>query len=327
MMRNNAILVIRLGAMGDILHALPAVASLKKSFPSAKLAWLVGEKWMPLLDGNPHIDELIPFHRGRIGALRNAWRRLRELKPRVAIDFQGLFQSAIAGRAAQPEVFFGFDRSVAREPFASMFYTHAIPVAGPHRIDRNLQLVQAAGASEPAHESWIPPGKEEGDLPDGAFVLANPFAGWASKQWPLEYYEALAGHLRAQRLELVVNVSLKHAPRLSHLKSVRVHTSSLPGLIAATRRATAVIGLDSGPLHLAAALGKPGVALFGPTDPMRTGPYGGSMTVLRAPAVETTYKRHAQIHPSMRAITPEQVAEALLSSLGAHRVGTEFRAS
>ncbi len=164
-MQNSAILVIRLGAMGDILHALPAVSSLKKSFPSDKLVWLVAERWMPLLKGNPFIDELIPFHRGGIGALRNAWRRLRELRPRLALDFQGLFQSAMAGRAAQPEAFFGFDKSVAREPLASLLYTHRVPVTGPHRIDRNLQLVEAAGASELTHESWIPPGEEEGDLP------------------------------------------------------------------------------------------------------------------------------------------------------------------
>ncbi len=85
-------------------------------------------------------------------------------------------------------------------------------------------------------------------------MLANPFAGWASKQWPIEYYEPLAQTLRRQGLELVANVSLQHAPQLSGFKNLRVHTSSLAGLIAATRRASAVIGLDSGPLHLAAAL-------------------------------------------------------------------------
>jgi heptosyltransferase-1 len=236
------------------------------------------------------------------------------------VDFQGLFQSAVSGRAARPQALFGFDSSVAREPAASLLYTHRVAVTGPHRIDRNLQLVEAAGASELTRESWIPPGEEEGDLPSGSFVLANPFAGWAGKQWPIEYYEPLAQSLRRQGFELLVNVSRQHAPQLSRFKNLRLHTSSLPGLIAATRRASAVIGLDSGPLHLAAALGKPGVGLFGPTDPARTGPYGGSMTVLRAPGVETTYKRHAEIHPSMRAITPEQVMEALLTSLARHAV-------
>ncbi len=311
----NGILVIRLGAMGDIIHALPAVASLKKSLPESKLAWLIAPKWIPLLEGNPYVDELIPFSRRGIGALRNSWRRLRAIEPRIAIDFQGLLQSAIAGRAARPESFFGFDKSVAREPLASLFYTHRVSVKGPHRIERNLQLVQAAGASQISYQSWIPAGREEGTLPSGTFVLASPFAGWTSKQWPIERYEPLAERLRKEGLELVANVPEEKAAELAKFKDVRVHTSSLSGLIAATRRATAVVGLDSGPLHLAAALRKPGVALFGTTDPARTGPFGGSMIVLRAENVVTTYKRGDAIHSSMKAITVDQVTEGVLRSI------------
>jgi len=305
--------------MGDIIHALPAVASLRKSFPESRLAWLVAPRWMPLLEGNPFIDELIPFDRGSAGALRRSWRLLRACRPDLAVDFQGLVQSAIAGRAAGPSSFFGFDRSVAREPMAAVFYTHRVAASGPHRVERNLQLVQAAGASELTDEAWIPAGQEEKGLPTGPFVLTNPFAGWTGKQWPMEYYEPLAQRLRAEGIELVANVSERHALELREWKHVRVHTSSLSGLIAATRRATAVLGLDSGPLHLAAALRKPGVALFGLTDPARTGPYGGSIAVLRADDIETTYKRHDTIHASMRAITVEQVAEALLGSISSAR--------
>src|SRR5207248_8678398 len=110
-MSETIILVIRLSAMGDIIHALPAVASLKKSFPESSLAWLVAPKWMPLLEGNPHIDELVPFHRHDLPGLKASWTRLRALKPAFAIDFQGLVQSALAGRAARPEIFYWFDRS------------------------------------------------------------------------------------------------------------------------------------------------------------------------------------------------------------------------
>ncbi len=314
------ILVIRLGAMGDIIHALPAAATVKKSFPDRKLAWLVASKWMPLLQGNPFVDELIPFDRSGVNALRTSWRRLRSLQPELALDFQGLVQSAIAGRAARPMRFFGFDRSVAREPMAAAFYTNRVAVTGPHRVQRNLQLVEAAGASQLTDQAWIPPGTEEGNLPEGPFVLTNPFAGWASKQWPIEYYEPLARKLREEGLELVANVSEHHAAELAEFEHVRVHTSSLAGLIDATRRATAILGLDSGPMHLAAALGKPGVALFGLTDPARTGPYGGSMSVLRGDNVQTTYKRYDVIHSSMRAITVEEVARALLGSIQGARV-------
>jgi heptosyltransferase I len=313
----ESILVIRLGAMGDIIHALPAVASLKKSFPRSRLAWLVAERWMPLLDGNPAVDDLISFDRSGLGALRQTWLALRKLKPDLAIDFQGLVQSAMAGRAAAPRTFLGFDRSVAREPLASSLYSRRVPVRGPHRIERNLQLIAASGASTMTHEAWIPAGELEQEVPAGPFVLASPFAGWKSKEWPLERYEALAEHLNREGVQLVANVPPDRLAELSNWKHVRVQTSSIRGLIAATRRATAILGLDSGPLHLAAALRKPGVALFGPTDPACTGPFGGSMTVLRASDVKTTYKRHKQIHPSMKDIPAEAVAETLRESLAA----------
>ena len=315
---DSPILVIRMSAMGDIIHTLPAAISLKKSFPHRRLAWLVAPRWRELLEGNPHIDELIPFDRTQ---LRESWRSLRTTEPGLAFDFQGLVQSALAGRAAHPNRLFGFDSSVAREPLAALFYTHAEKVAGPHRVERNVQLAAAAGAHQLTHECWIPPGELAGPLPSGPFVLANPFAGWAGKEWPLDSFEALGLELRKAGLELVVNVPEHRAQELQALKYLRVHTSTLAGLIAATRLATAVVGLDSGPLHLAAALAKPGVALFGPTDPACTGPFGGSMSVLRADDVETTYKRHGRIHASMRAIAPKDVAKAVLDSLAAASAG------
>lgn len=310
----SPILVIRLSAMGDIIHTLPAVISLKKSFPDRKLAWLIAPRWMSLLDGNPYVDELIPFNRA---ALRESWRRLRATKPGLALDFQGLVQSALAGRISQPNRLFGFDRSVAREPMASLFYTHRVPVKGPHRVERNVQLAAAAGAKELTYECWIPPGEPARDLPSGPFVLTSPFAGWAGKEWPLESFEMLGQQLRKAGLELVANVAERRARELKDLEHVRVHTSSLAGLIGATRLAKAVVGLDSGPLHLAAALYKPGVGLFGPTDPALTGPFGGSMRVIRADDVETTYKRHGRIHASMRSISPESVAREVLESIAA----------
>lgn len=310
-----SILVIRLGAMGDIIHALPAAASLKLSFPAQKLCWLVAHRWTPLLEGNPHIDQIISLDRQSLTGVWHCRRQLRQLRPDLAVDFQGLLQSGIAGRHARPKAFIGFDRSVAREPLASLLYTRRVAVTGPHRIQRNLQLITAAGANVHTEQAWIPAGRPEGDLPAGPFVLTSPYAGWTSKQWPIESYGALAERLSKEGLALVLNVSEHHAARLRPIKHLRIHSSSLPGLIDATRRAAAVIGVDSGPLHLAAALGKPGVGLFGPTDPAQTGPYKSNMVVLRAPGVRTTYKRHSQIHSSMAEITVEQVADALLESL------------
>jgi heptosyltransferase I len=315
----NSILAVRLGAMGDILHALPAVASLKKSFPERRIYWVVARKWMELLDGNPNIDELIPFDRQDMNALGKTWRRLRAIRPEIAIDFQGLIQSALAGRAARPKLYFGLASSLAREPLAALLYTRRIEAAGPHRVERNLQLAAAAGAAVLTEDSWLPPGRPEGEMPAGSFILTSPLAGWVSKQWPLACYEELGKRLRAQGLELVANVPAGREREIGDFHHLRVHTSSISGLIHATRRAAGVVGVDSGPLHLAAALGKPGVALFGPTDPVQNGPFRSRMAVLRAPDARTTYKRRAEFDESMTKIPAERVAEELLRSMAVSR--------
>jgi heptosyltransferase-1 len=149
-------------------------------------------------------------------------------------------------------------------------------------------------------------------------VLASPLAGWASKQWPMDHYRALAARLRR---ELGIPLVLDGPPGadFAAAEAAIPHYSSLPGLIYATRRAAAIVGVDSGPLHLAAALSRPGVAIFGPTDPARNGPYGDSLRVLRTPAAATTYKRGAAADPSMRNISPDEVFEALRAIVGAHR--------
>ena len=156
----------------------------------------------------------------------------------------------------------------------------------------------------------LPPGTPSASLPAGDFVLASPLAGWASKQWPIGHYGVLAARLRD---ELGIPLVLDGPPGVdfSQADAAIAHHSSLPELICATRRAAAVVGVDSGPLHLAAALGKPGVAIFGPTDPARNGPYGGSLRVLRSPAAHTTYKRGAAIDESMRSIAPGEVFDVL----------------
>jgi heptosyltransferase-1 len=326
-MSDGSILAIRLSAMGDIIHTLPAVATLKRSFPDKKLVWLVAPRWRPLLEGNPYIDELISLDRRDLPHVRQSIRGLRALRAEMAFDFQGLFQSALLGRLARAKALYGFAKTVAREPFASLLYTDSIAVVGPHRVQRAVQLANAAGARDLTFDAWIPPGRPEGVLPDQPFVLTSPFAGWPGKEWPLESYEVLGALLGKGGFALVANVPEHRAGEVKGLAHIRVHSSELAGLIDATRRAVAVVGLDSGPLHLAAALGKPGVGLYGPTDPALTGPFGGTMIVLRTKDAETTYKRHSRIHASMREITPDQVATALLNSLEKSRITPSLAAS
>lgn len=271
-MVGDRILVVRMGAMGDVLHTLPAVAALGRA------TWMIKPRWLPLIEGNP-----------AVAAIRTSpsWGGFDR-----AYDFQGLIKSAVFARMAARETI-GFD--VPREAPAKWLYTRRVARAGAHVVDHNLGL---AGASGPAR-FWIPEGHEEGRLPEGAFVLACPLAGWGAKQWPMVNYRELAKRIP---VPLVLN-----GPPGSGLD----HESSLAGLIHATRRATAVLGVDSGPLHLAAALGKPGLAIYGPTDPARNGPYGGTIQVLRSASASTTYRRTREPAPSMLAITPEMVAAEL----------------
>ena len=298
------ILVVRLSSMGDVIHALPAVASLKHSFPHSHVTWVIRQRWTPLLEGNPFVDEVIPFER-TVKNILETRRKLRANRFDLAVDFQGLMQSALVAASARPVRMAGFHRSQVREKGAALFYSLCVEAKATHVVDRNLELVSAAGASSLLHTFSLPDGVEEGSLPDGEFVLASPLAGWGSKQWPVEFYERLAAQLD---VPLVVNGPPDSVEMLSQIRGAHVHLSGIAGLIHATRRARAVIGVDSGPLHLAAALSKAGVAIFGPTDPLRNGPYGGSITVLRAKSVETTYKRAAETHDSMRAISPERSA-------------------
>lgn len=304
----DAILVVRLGAMGDILHALPAAASLKLSFPQRKLVWVVDQFWTPLLAGNPHIDALVAFERRRSATWLPARRELRTCRYAFAVDFQGLIKSAIVARLARPRRIFGFARGEVRERPAALLYTDEISSSSIHRVDRALDLARGAGATVFAGESYVPPGEPEGELPDGPFVLASPFAGWVSKQWPIEYFDQLGAMLQHEAgVELVLNAAPAAKEALERVGHARAHFSGLAGLIDATRRARAIVGVDSGPLHLAAALRKPGVAIYGPTDPAVNGPYGGTLQVLRAAGAATSYARESSIAPSMREITPDQV--------------------
>ncbi len=301
----HRILAVRLGALGDIVHTLPAVATLKHSYPGARLTWAVEPRWAYLLEENPFVDRVVPIRRE---SLVPSWRDLRRESYDIAVDFQGLIKSALVASSSHADRIYGFHHSQARERLAAFFYSDKTYSHSAHVVEKNLDLAAAAGAQTAIHSFPLPSGRPEGDLPDGDFVLACPLAGWRSKQWPIDHYHALGIRLRS---ELGIPLVLNGPP-----DSGCDHISGLPGLIYATRRAAAVIGVDSGPLHIAAALGKPGVAIYGPTDPARNGPYGGTIAVLRSPQAATTYKRGGEVAEEMRAIGPGEVFEALKNVLG-----------
>lgn len=322
------ILIVRLGAMGDVIHALPAVSRLRASLRGVRITWLIEPRWAPLLVGNRCVDEVIeaptavwrksPISPGtwsEAGRLRS---RLRASGFDAAVDFQGLIKSALLARNSGAARVFGFARRELREPLARFFYSDHVATRAKHVVDKNLALAAALGADCGPAEFPLPQGKAQPDLPAGEFVLASPVGGWKAKQWPPEYYARLANLIHEHSgMTLVLDCAAadrlycEQIRRLAHPGSCHLQVSELEGLIAATRRARAVVGIDSGPLHLAAALGVGGVAIFGQTDPARNGPYGSSFRVLRSPDALTSYKREDDIAPSMAAIQPEDVWSAL----------------
>lgn len=316
--------------MGDVIHTLPAAASLKHSIPNSRLTWLIRPRWAPLLEGNPYVDEIIPVKRSFTASFAEA-RRLRARHFDLAVDFQGLIQTAALAAAAKPAKLAGFDRNRVRERPAALFYSLEVETRAEHVVERNLELAAGAGELTAGPGNFadaagshllltfpLPAGAPEGSLPAGKFILTCPLAGWGAKQWPMEHWSKLAAMLD---VPLVVNGPPDAATVLQQIRGAHVHLSGLAGLIDATRRAHAVIGVDSGPLHLAAALAKPGVAIYGPTDPARNGPYGGTIRVLRSPNASTDYSRRTTPHSSMLAITPRMVAEALSAALEASSAG------
>jgi len=305
--------------MGDIIHALPGAAFLKQSYPGARISWVVEPKWTPLLEGNGLVDRIVLFYRDRPGSWNTTRQELRDVRYDLAVDFQGLIKSALVAHFAEPERIVGFGPGRVRERPAGWFYSTRVNTRATHVVDQALELAAGAagaGAVRLAQTFPLPSGAPEGTLPGEPFVLACPLAGWTSKQWPLEYYETLAGMLRTRlHMPMVLNGAPGSLPEVSWAAR---HESGIAGLIDATRRAALVLGVDSGPLHLAAALGKSGVAVFGPTDPARNGPRGGDFEVFRASGVATTHRRGDAIDPSMRAITPEQVFAAVAARVGCH---------
>ncbi len=334
---------MRLGAMGDILHALPAVAALRQAHPQWYLGWAVEPRWRALLvgpDGElPLVNRIHPVPakawtraplrsktRAEIGELRRA---LRAERYDVCVDLQGAVRSALAGRLAGASRTIGED--APREWAARWLFSERIPTKGVHVIEQAVEVCEAVAGealspvlpplpADPEAEQWA-----EGVL-HGAqkrpVVLLSPGAGWGAKRWPTERYGAVAAALDAQGCLALVNAG----PEERRLATEVVMASggvaqapefTLERLIALTRRICLLIAGDTGPLHLACALSKPVVGIYGPTDPRRNGPFGVPFRVLRHPESKRDHTRHAEPEAGLLTITPEQVIEAARELLGA----------
>src|SRR3974390_3603464 len=182
------ILAIRGGAMGDIVFTLPAVASLKHSFPGWHLTWAVEPQWAPLIEQNPFVDWVLPVRRDTPAGLMDTWRLLRAGRYDFAVDFQGLIKSALVASAARTGRIFGFHYGQARERLAALFYSDTVTTQARHMVEKHLDLAAAAGAGSALRVFPLPPGRAEGNLPVGEFVIASPLPGWRGEKGPPEHY-------------------------------------------------------------------------------------------------------------------------------------------
>jgi heptosyltransferase-1 len=347
------LLVVRLGAMGDILHALPAVTALRKAHPSWIIDWVIEPKWRALLaaEGSagrdtgcpeakqPVIDRLYlaPTKKWSGNPLAGETRRefvalRRELRASTydaVIDFQGAVRSAVVGRIAGSRRLIGED--VPREWAARWLFTERVATHGAHVIEQDFEVAAAVAGDEfkfglpwlpvdPVAEAWA--SDLVGTNTGQRVVLVNPGAGWGAKRWPVERYAVVAKELVHRGFRVLVNAGPGEEP----LSDVIVKetggaatplNSSLEHLIAMTRRVALVIAGDTGPLHMACALGKPVVGIYGPTDPSRNGPFGTRFKVLRHPDSRRDHTRHEQPEAGLLTIQTDEVlraAEELLDS-------------
>jgi lipopolysaccharide heptosyltransferase I len=326
-MPDDKFLLVRLGSLGDIVHALPSAAALRDAFPQARIGWLVDPKWTRILEGNPDISEAITLDRKSAGGIRATIRKLRAADYSCSVDFQALYKSALLPCWARIPRRIGFKSSYAREGLAAMFYTERLNPRGPHKVDHNLTLVEHAGAPPSAPRFPLSIRAEDDEITSRElarnglreFFVLNPGGGWRSKCWPAERYGELHRRLYESRGwrgvvtfgpgEAELAELAKRAAGNSPLAAIDLKLGPLMALL---RRAQFVVSADTGPLHLSSALGAPTIGLFGPTDPCRNGPFSAEDVSVRNPGVSvTTYQRGKDFAPSMLSIAVEQVIGAI----------------
>ena len=281
------VLIVRLGALGDVIHAVPAAAALRRAFPGAGIDWLVDAKHRDIVDLVTAIDRAIPLERPTLSGWTQVLRSLRQTSYDVAIDLQGLMKSAVLARASGAARVVGFSIWHLREKTARPFYSEAHDAEGGHVIRKNLRLLRALGVED--DEIRFPladlPSQALDDLrrripPDRPFALINAGAAWPNKRWPPGRFGELATFLKeACGMTPVVlwgpgEEGLADAViAASSNAAVAAPPTRVADVVALARAAALVVSGDTGPLHIATAVGTPTVSLFGPTDPERNGPY------------------------------------------------------
>jgi heptosyltransferase-1 len=344
----ESVLIVRLGAMGDIIHTLPAVTALRNALPNARIGWIVEERWAELLcaknsprsgqrgPARPLVDfvhavDTKTWRKSLLSKttqreISSALREVRDLKYEIAVDFQGALKSAVIARCAGAGIIVG--QQHPRETPARVFYNRRVATEKVHVVEQYCSLAEAVAGKSLAIPAVEFPRDDQAEaditkklagLGEKPFAILTPGAGWGTKQWPSERYGLVASALAADGLTPLINSApgeeaLAQTAQAASNGKAHPISCSIAELIALTRRARLFIGGDTGPLHLAAALQIPVVAIFGPTDPARNGPYGtnsGTQSiVLRNAASKTSLSHTSEPDPGLLQITADEVISA-----------------
>ncbi len=331
------ILFIKPSSLGDIVHAMPACAAIHRAYPKARLTWLVKRKWAGLVERIDGVDRVWPVESTLKGWLSQV-SPLRAERFDLVVDLQGLFRSAAIGWLGGSSLLVGFANGREGSPW---FYSRRVPVPQleMHAVDRYLLVAKAVGAVEsgaPEFRFHIPQTDYEkvdrllnrsGITPETRWVAMNVSARWPTKRWPAASFAEVADRLQQdgsgaavmiggpdERADVAAVIGMMKTPAIDLAGATTV--GLLPALLS---RASLLITNDSGPMHIAAAVGTPVVALFGPTSAARTGPYGLGHRVLTTelscrPCLSRTCQNPVQLECLTR-ISPEHVFGAVRDQL------------
>ena len=307
----NKLLIVRLGSLGDLIHAVPAAAALRKAFPQATIDWLVDVRHRDLLDLVPILNRRIVVNTSSAGSLSSALGDLRRERYDVALDLQGLLKSSILARLSGASRVIGFPADLLREKAARFFYTETAGDTAPHVIDKNLSVLKAVGVRMPDVEFPLEdrnPGAAAearsllGIAAGEKFAMLNPGAAWPNKRWPPVYFAEVSRALAKRGLRSLVlwgpgEEQIAHAVVAASDNTAAVSpATSVADLISLTKAAALMISGDTGPLHIAGAVGTPLVGIFGPTDPQRNGPWTeDDLVVSRYRSCACHYQRQCRI--------------------------------
>ncbi len=335
------ILILKPSSLGDVVQALPVLRLLKAHWPASQVYWWIEVGLAPLLEGDPDLAGVVPFARKRWAAPRNWLRLVRSVLWMRAqnfdwvIDLQCLARSATVGWLANGKALVGLDE---RREGARGFYERIVPQTSfyTHAVDRYLGVLSLLGVPKGRPFEWLPPRPavaatllKKWPLAGRRWVVLQPGARWLNKRWPAEFFAETVRALTRERQE--IQFAILGGPQDQGLGQVICRAApdrcldltgqlSLPEMVEGIRRSDLMVSNDTGPMHVAAALGKPLVALFGPTEPRRTGPYGQLGQVLQLttlPCVPCLRSRCALAQPMecLRALPPAAVIAAVRTQL------------